>query len=289
VTAIVVLALSGCESSRREGTLVRYETMRTNVYDRVERRFDRAVFFKPSEAAKNSEWGELLPLIVQEVTDRDRGGGPRFGALRQDLNGRYWVDIDVPTVYVDRSLESGDGGLVRWMWVYEREGRDDGPAKAYVRGVWMMLNDDGYPTVWGVTGNGDASTIFYVAESLEAKAVAAFGSPLPGRRYAVERSVEDRPRDVVARVLSDGPVPMGPFVYLSSPDAAVTTLLCRCMASQVESFVESVYYDVLPLSDLQDAGLGGNMPFAAVDAKTDVQPTTYRDLLQTHLRLSKGG
>ncbi len=287
--SVVATVPCGCASPNREGTLARYEAMRAKVYSRVEQQFEKAVFYKPSEAAKDSEWGELLPLIVQEVTDADHAGGPRFGALRQDLSGRYWLDVGAPTVYVDDSSESGAGGLVRWMWVYERSGSNREPVQTFVRGVWMMLSDDGYPAVWGVSGNGDGSNILYVAESLEAKAVAAFGRPLPGRRFAVERSIEDCPRDVVARVLSDGPVPMGPFVYLSSRDAEVTTLLCRCMPSQVESFVESVYYDVLPLADLQDVGLVNNPPFATIGANTDGQPTTYHELLRTHLRLPNGG
>ena len=59
------------------------------------------------------------------------------------------------------------------------------------------------------------------------------------------------PDVVVARIIDDGPVPMGPYVYLNAlPSRAVTTALCRCSPSQVEAFIETRYYDLRPLETL---------------------------------------
>ena len=50
---------------------------------------------------------------------------------------------------------------------------------------------------------------------------------------------------VVARVLADGPMAMGPFVYLTEPGLEVTTLLCRCMPAQVDDFFANTYYELI--------------------------------------------
>ena len=55
-------------------------------------------------------------------------------------------------------------------------------------------------------------------------------------------------------VLDDGPVPMGPIVYLEAGTRLVGTIICRCMPSQVDEFTETPYYDLLPLDDLAESG-----------------------------------
>ena len=82
----------------------------------------------------------------------------------------------------------------------------------------------------------------------------AFGDPLPGRRFSIERAADEAPDVVVARIIDDGPVPMGPYVYLNAPPSrAVTTVLCRCSPSQVEAFIETRHYDLLPLETIDSS------------------------------------
>ncbi|MFH1109147.1 MAG: hypothetical protein V1790_08145 [Planctomycetota bacterium] len=71
------------------------------------------------------------------------------------------------------------------------------------------------------------------------------------------------PDVVVARLIDDGPAPMGPYVYLNAPPGrAVTTVLCRCSPSQVEAFIETRYYDLVPLETI-DPSSGELMRWAA--------------------------
>ncbi|MFO1512558.1 MAG: hypothetical protein U1F83_06550 [Verrucomicrobiota bacterium] len=58
----------------------------------------------------------------------------------------------------------------------------------------------------------------YAAQSLELAARAQFGPPLPGRKFSLSAVWRKRPT-VVANVISDGPLPMGP-VALPVPGAA---------------------------------------------------------------------
>ena len=100
--------------------------------------------------------------------------------------------------------------------------------------------------IWEVLADSAGAELVFVSQSLEAAALAEFGRTLPGRRYAIERGVEEAPKVIIARVLDDGPVAMGPFVYLSAGTRAVSTLICRCMPAQTKKLLATSAYDLLP-------------------------------------------
>ena len=52
------------------------------------------------------------------------------------------------------------------------------------------------------------------------------------------------PDVVVAGIVEDGPIPMGPYVYVDAADQRVTTLLCRCSPSQVDRITDTGYYQL---------------------------------------------
>ena len=61
--------------------------------------------------------------------------------------------------------------------------------------------------------------------------------------------MEAAPNAIVARVIDDGPVPMGPIVHLSAGSHNVSTLICRCMPTQAKSLLETKTYELRPLGD----------------------------------------
>jgi len=87
------------------------------------------------------------------------------------------------------------------------------------------------------------------------------------------------PDVVAARIIDDGPVPMGPYVYLNAPPSrTVTTVLCRCSPSQVEAFIETRYYDLRPLETM-DPNNGGLMRWAGTPVYSELlQPVTGKSL-----------
>ena len=89
-----------------------------------------------------------------------------------------------------------------------------------------------------------AAEPIFASQNLESAAVAQFGKPLPGRRYALERSLTEAPRVIVARVLEDAPVAMGPIVYLRAGTCSVSTVICRCMAAQVKRLAATSPYQL---------------------------------------------
>jgi hypothetical protein len=106
-----------------------------------------------------------------------------------------------------------------------------------------------------VLGDSSGAELFFVSQNLEAAAVAEFGKPLPSRRYAIERSVEEVPEVVVARVLDDSPVAMGPIVYLSAGTRAVSTLICRCMPAQASRLLATRTYELLSFQNVSTNSL----------------------------------
>lgn len=222
----------------------------------------------------------FAPLIVQEIeTTSDRlpatprrdvqGEGTEiagdvgpidpspFGAVVGE-GGRPRVDPSRPTVYAGTftvRIHGAELDQIVYFWRYPHRSDEPGIASLEGRGVRITLGVDGLPLLWEALSTATDTRIIFVSESLEAAAKREFGVPLTGRQYLVERSLEETPNVIVARVLDDGPVPMGPYVYLNAPpERAVTTVLCRCMSSQVNEFVETAYYNLVPLESIKEWG-----------------------------------
>ncbi len=242
------------------------------LYEQTLTEFELATFYKPREGSMEGLEADLAPLIIQQVMDanaesvlvRDWKLEPAgFGAVFIDEQGDIHVDTTQPTVYVGTSIVTVHGieyDQVLYIWWYAPIPQNHGDARAEPQGVRMTLDSDGFPLVWevvsleSISSSEPGARALFVSSRLERAAADAFGPPLPGRRFAVERSVADATDTVVVRVIEDGPIPMGPFVYLSAHTHAATTVLCRCSSSQVERILEAPYYDLQPLDHLDALG-----------------------------------
>ena len=92
--------------------------------------------------------------------------------------------------------------------------------------------------------------------------------------------------NVAATLLADGPIAMGPLVYQSLRPAAVTTLLCRCMPSQVAETVNGMWYDIEPLSTLAGQRSGGtDLPGSVYELRVPLADMHDPDWLEYALRL----
>ena len=119
----------------------------------------------------------------------------------------------------------------------------------------MTLDDSGHAVIWEVLTDDSGMPLIFVATPLEEAARKEFGDPLPGRRYSIEADPQGAPNVIVPRVISPGPVPMGPFLYLDGPSHSVATLICRCMPSQFDDLAGDRQYELRPLSELEGQGL----------------------------------
>lgn len=215
---------------------------REALYARGEGTFATADFWKPPDEGVADVSAEMFPLIVEE---RAAGGiaEDAFGRVDWSADGACGVDSSRPTVYAGAATMVRGGVVFEqhvFAWFYPADG---GSAGIRAMGMRVTLSPEGLPMVWEVASHEDDGAMVFVSQSLEDAAAAAFGEPLAGRRFSVEGDVSAAPELVVARVLADGPAPMGPFFYVGA-DRMVRTVICRCMPSQAESFRETRNYEV---------------------------------------------
>ena len=263
LSAAVLLATctAGCVSAVVQRARSEPLTPYTHLYDRAAAVFESADFWKPVESLAGEVDDELAPLIVQEVVGGDVGSADRrrFGAVYLDDAGNVRVNTDEPTVYAASgpvTFRGVEHEVVSYVWCYPPGTPDPSSDTIRCRRLWMMLDREGFPLIWEVvrssegpriaTCDADNLHVLFVSASLERRVAQSLGPPLPGRRHAVERSLKDALCTVVAGVVEDGPVPMGPYVYLDAESQSVTTLLCRCSPSQMERIAESGYYELRP-------------------------------------------
>lgn len=230
--SIALLAVAGCATPPVRTHIEIRTHLHHDLRSRSTTKFPNACFLKPRSNSADEFITGMAPLIVQEVAHPDQTCH-RFGA----------GDGGQSVVYFDRSTATLNGHTyeqVRYVWWYA----GDPPSK---QGIRITLDSSGFPCIWEVLTDSSDASLIYVSRSLENAAKTEFGPPLPGRQFAVERDLTQQPNIVVPRLLDDGPVPMGPFVYLENETHDVTTVICRCMPSQADNFVETGYYDLRPL------------------------------------------
>lgn len=240
------------------------------IYDRAEVQFASAEFFKPRAPSNPPIDVNLAPLIIQQcIEDDPRGvGADRFGTARFADFGME-IAPSSHAVYVGEStalLHGRPFPQLVFVWIYPVEAGDP---QWSVQGVRVTLNVEGAPIVWEVLTSDNGVSLVFVARSIEEAAARQFGPPLPQRRYAVERSISDQPYVVVARVIEDAPMPMGPFVYLMAGTRNAGTVICRCMPSQVDQFADTIEYDLLPLDLLGPLDLSDSFTPIAFDIHRD--------------------
>lgn len=258
----VALMISGCKSkstdnpSRPDGESsekpVGVPGMAELPFDylKARREFVLADFFKPAEGSAEDDVVYMAPLIVREV------GGAEHDEwfLGAELPAVYAADLPTTmpaserVVYFYRDeVIVGDWAHQRltYLWVMRQKSTNE---QTWC-GIRQIRGLDGRTIISEVIGDDRAHREVFVAQSVEDKAWIQFGKPLPKRLNATEASFESHPNTFVVRVISDGPQPMGPFVYLEPDGRSVTTLLCRCMTSQYEAVRENAYYQLRPLDE----------------------------------------
>ncbi len=223
----------------------------TVIQDRALEHFSQAIFYKPNEPKDFSFDIALAPLIVQEVKS-PLDTVPRIAPYpipdreRKTPPPPHSVTVQKRTARMSTKANPVERQYVYtdffWRFPGHRKlGKETIPES---RGVRVISTTENMPLVWQVLDNRDGPTVLYVSTELEKAAAEQFGPPLSGRKYSIERGLDEKPNVVVARVIESGPVPMGPYVYLSADDQSVTSIVCRCMSSQVNEFVETKYYDL---------------------------------------------
>ncbi|MCX6923643.1 MAG: hypothetical protein NT154_10620 [Verrucomicrobia bacterium] len=236
----------------------------TGIYQRATNEFAEAAFYKPAETKTNDLAFTLAPLILQQVKDVTELTflPDRFGSFTIS-NGAPFLDLSHPAVYWEADTVQIRGkthARLCYLWCYSLDhyqagqGRPShaGPSEHArpglpLQGIRITLGAAGQPIAWEVLADDSGVELIFVSQNLEAAALAEFGKPLPGRRFSIERKIETAPNVVVARVIDDSPVALGPFMYLSATTRQVSTLICRCMPAQARKLISTSSYDLVSL------------------------------------------
>jgi len=238
------------------------------LYERARGSFDRALLYKPGRDAAGPVDPVLAPLIVQQVSAVDgEAHPPGIGLVYVDRSGSVRVDAALPVVYAEASTGFIAGALRhrhRFAWCHETA-LDRKRFEVVCRGIRVTYDAEGYPLVWEVLDPSWVTDVVYAAHEVESLAADRFGPPFPGRRYSVERRAGRGA--VVPLVLDDGPVPMGPYVYLGAGGRDIVSLRCRCMSSKVDTFAAEVEYEVLPMSELGGVAEVLEPDFGAIETR----------------------
>lgn len=235
LTALLFCLAGGC-GNEEEAALTFGQ--RQTIQARVRDFFNHAVLFKPVEGGLDSPLlVRLAPLIIQEITDtnaanlwRDEFGMPDYSPLVVGQTGATTLGSNIHKQFL-------------YSWTYA----SSSPPQQTIRttqGVRLTLDSADAPVIWEVFADSSRADIIYVSESLEQAARAEFGPPLPGRKFSVERDLAKTPAVVVANVIADGPVAMGPIIFLRSTSRDVTALICRCMPSQFHTLAGQKDYEL---------------------------------------------
>jgi len=198
---------------------------RRALYDRVDQTFAAGVLLKPGPGSIEGIEFDLAPLLLVETDTQTTASD------------------ETPVVHLQTGTVEIGGTTyeqLTFVWWYPTASAEDRRAQ----GLRTTLSGDGFPALYEVWGDASGARSIFVSSTLEASASAEFGGPLVGRKYSIERSVDEAPAVVVPGILEPGPIPLGPFAYLMQTDHDVATLICRCTPSQVESIVDSPSYEL---------------------------------------------
>lgn len=219
---------------------------------RAVREFDKAVFYKPRVEGVEAEVGALAPLIVREVSGE--AAEPAAPQWLKAVAFENWFrpnqEAHKPTVYYETGTLTIAGieyDVITYTWFDVATSPPVTEPKP--RKLTTVIGHDDFPILWEFEHmlGPPRPRLLFVSASLERQAADEFRR---GRRHDVEWTFDVAPGAIIVRVIEDGPIPMGPYVYLDAVSGDVTTLLCRCSPSQVREFVEEGFYDLRPMEQL---------------------------------------
>ena len=222
-----LLAFLGCSRSPEESRQNKKEPSLAAPAEDAGIRFKRARVFLLSDSDRKSPEHLLAPIIVHETGISAKAKQPGWTGGKEKERRVYLLRSKV-------EINGVPHPQFAYCWRYEAPGR---PAKI----LRMTLDSSGYPAIFEVfTGAGEL-TALYASRGLEDAAAKEQAAVLPGKQYNIEGNSEIK----VTGLVEDGPVAMGPLVYVAAGDRRIVFLSCRCSPSRIDNADDSLRYKLI--------------------------------------------
>jgi len=241
-------------SSAESRTASAPRQLEQQIHARTDLQLERAILIKPAATVSEQSQGWILaPLLLQEITPQLQPASDTTNRTVHFSERQVWIN-DIPHQQV--------------AYYWTNTATDTGREGVSLQGVRITTDSLGTPVIWEVFTDSSGAKPVYVARSLETAVSTALGGALPGRRFAVEQR-RPAPGVVVARMIDDAPVPMGPIVHVRAGNGDVATLICRCMPSQVKELAGYQWYELQPIEGDEGAWIQratrGSVPAAQLE------------------------
>ncbi len=195
---------------------------------KVKKTFDRIAIWRPNQTDGDTLIARYAPIIGVEwpANRRYDANSDRIGAVKLSANrDRIEVHIDPaePAVYAHTSQAKVNGRVYQQLnyvwWFPERPAmtvRDLGAGHIDGSMIRITLDSDGQPIFVESSLNCGCAHEVFVSGGVESAARNAFGAPLDGKRFAVEKSVSGKHDVVVIDTFDVGPNASHPLVLSSA-------------------------------------------------------------------------
>jgi hypothetical protein len=245
---LLVAGVGGCGSIPQSDRGSDSAREREGIYDRMKLEYAAADLLKPAESGQTNTLAfALAPLIIRELSGAEANAEKARRDSTETSFPRVVTDRFVRVEYLEEKVAVR--GRLHDRLTYLWGAADRGQA-----GIRITLDRAGQPVVWEILADSTGMEIVCVSQSLEISAAAEFGAALPGRRFVIEREMDKAKDVIVARVIEDGQVPMGPIVHWSAGTGDIGTVICRCMPIQVRQLVRQGFYELSPVRTPNPAG-----------------------------------
>lgn len=200
--------------------------------------FEMACLAKPAEDDSLPDLvRRLAPLIFQEVTFPDASSRALEPGC-ENLPAEVYFAVGVA------QFQAGPRIQVTYGWPVTTPNRSE-PKRA-MQGVCITLDASGQPVLWqALRETGGAGAIF-VSRNLETAALAEFGGRETGRTFALERGKRVGKAFRIAALVEDGPILMGPILYVRAKTHDLMTVGCRCSPTQARQLAGQQTYRLVP-------------------------------------------
>jgi hypothetical protein len=229
------------------------------------------VLFKPlPDGVEDSAMFKHAPLILRETPASPLAVVIKTNAGAVLFSGR--------TIQINRHPHQ------QFTYYWFCEDTDSNPASNRpLQAMRMTLDSNGSPVIYEILADDTGAQVIFASDSVEAEAAREFGKPLPDRRFSIEQDSNEAANTIVARVIADPPIPMGPIIYQRAGSHAVQTLICRCMPAQAARVVGQNYFKLTPIKSDAERLLVSNARTTL--GKSAVESWFAPDRLEWQLRL----